>query len=230
MPVYRSKPVKQRLIAMMAERFPDFPFTYEWQNTFGFVRQNEGRLYDYLLIGRSFEERCQSGWQGCLDIAPPGRGYNPDWYAWTTGDPWRRTAWQKVSCEAVLYQQDKTAFLDEALERLAENIEQQILPLYESIFPKLPSSELTRWQALAEQILPQLETLSQTDPEGWETLRRWQKAAARSKTLREEPPERMARWQEEIAEIPGFQGEWDRSPILRGHVFNWFTHALGVHP
>ena len=39
----------------------------------------------------------------------------------------------------------------------------------------------------------------------------------------------MARWQEEIAEIPGFQGEWDRSSILRGHIFNWFTHAMEVH-
>ena len=52
---YRSKPVKKKLLRMMEERFPDFPFTYEWQNTYGFVRQNEGRLYDYLLIGRSFE-------------------------------------------------------------------------------------------------------------------------------------------------------------------------------
>ena len=34
----RSVPVKRRLTAMMAARFPDFLFTYEWQNTYGFVR------------------------------------------------------------------------------------------------------------------------------------------------------------------------------------------------
>ena len=55
MPACRSVQVKRPLIRMMEERFPDFHFTYVWQNTYGFVRQNEGRLYDYLLIGRSFE-------------------------------------------------------------------------------------------------------------------------------------------------------------------------------
>lgn len=226
---HRSVPVKRRLLTMMADRFPDFPFTYEWQNTYGFVRQNEGRLYDYLLIGRGFEEY-QAGWRGYLGIGPPGRGYNPDWYAWTTGDLWRRDTWQRANYEDILYQQDGTAFLDDALEQLAEKIARDILPLYETILPRLPSSELRRWQTLAEGILPQLEALAQANPDRWEALRRWQKSAARSKAVLAQPPEEMVRWYREVRALPGFREEYDRSPILREHIFNWFTHAMQVHP
>lgn len=226
---YRSKPVKKKLLCMMEERFPDFPFTYEWQNTYGFVRQNEGRLYDYLLIGRSFE-RYQAGWRGYLGLGPPGRGYNPDWYAWTTGDPWRRGLWSIEHYEDILYQQDGTAFIDDALEQLAEKLRRDILPLYPTIFPKVHSSELERWQRLAERILPQLEALEQSDPDCWEALRRWQKSAARKNAFQAEPPEEMARWYREVQALPGFHGEYGRSPILRSHIFNWFTHAMQVHP
>lgn len=227
MPHPRSVPVKRRLIAMMEARFPDFPFTYEWQNTYGFVRQNEGRLYDYLLIGRSFEEY-QAGWRGYLGVGPPGRGYNPDWYSWTTGDPWQRTTWQGANYEDILYQQDGTAFLDDALEQLAEKIRREILPLYETILPRLPSSELKAWQALAEHILPQLEELARTHPDRWESLRKWQKAAAWKKQA--EPPEEMIRWYREIRALPWFRERWEQSPITREQVFNWFTHAMQVHP
>ena len=133
-----SVSVKRRLSAMITARFPDFLFTYEWQNTYGFVRRNPGRRYDYLLIGRTFEEY-QAGRRGYLGVGPPGRGYNPDWYAWTTGDPWRRSLWNVEDYEDILYQQDRTAFLDDALKQLAEKIERDILPLYETIFPKLGS-------------------------------------------------------------------------------------------
>ena len=195
----RSVPVKRRLTAMMAARFPDFLFTYEWQNTYGFVRQNPGRLYDYLLIGRNFEEY-QAGWRGYLGVGPPGRGYNPDWYAWTTGDPWRRGLWSIEHYEDILYQQDGTAFIDDALEQLAERI------------------------------LSQLEALEQSDPDRWEALRRWQKSAARKNAFQAEPPEEMARWYREVQALPGFHGEYERSPILRSHIFNWFTHAMQAHP
>lgn len=225
----RSTPVKRRLLAMMSARFPDFRFTYVWQNTYGFVRQNEGRLYDYLLIGRGFEEY-QAGWRGYLGIGPPGRGYNPDWYSWTTGDPWRRGLWAVENYEDILYQQDSTAFLDDALEQLAKKIEGDILPLYETIFPKLPSSELRQWQTLAELILPQLEALAQGDPDRWEELRKWQKAAAWKKAVLKEPPEEMARWYQEIRALPDFREIYDQSPRTREHVFNWFTHAMQVHP
>lgn len=225
----RSVPVKRRLIAMMEARFPNFPFSYEWQNTYGFVRRREGRLYDYLLIGRGFEEY-QAGWRGYLGVGPPGRGYNPDWYSWTTGDPWQRSLWNAANYEEILYQQDRTAFLDDALEQLAEKIQREILPLYETIFPRIPSSELRRWQTLAERILPRLETLAQADPDRWEALRRWQKDAAWGRADMENPPEEMARWYREIRELPGFREIWDRSPITREHVFNWFTHTMLVHP
>ena len=229
MPAYRSKPVKKRLLQMMASRFPDFSFSYEWQNTYGFVRQNEGRLYDYLLIGRGFEE-FQAGWRGYLGVGPPGRGYNPDWYSWTTGDPWRRDTWKGANYEDILYQQDSTAFIDDALGQLAEKIARDILPLYETIFPKIPSSELRRWQTLSERILPELEALAQADPERWEELRKWQKDAAWKRVSKTQPPEEMARWYREIRALPGFAEEYDLSPILRENIFNWFTHAMFVHP
>lgn len=226
---YRSVPVKRRLLRMMEERFPDFRFTYVWQNTYGFVRQNEGCLYDYLLIGRYFDE-FQAGWRGYLGVGPPGRGYNPDWYSWTTGDPWRRSLWQVENYEDILYQQDGTAFLDDALEQLAEKIERDILPLYGTIFPKLPSTELRRWRTLARHLLPQLEDLARSDPDRWDALRKWQKSAARRTVLQENPPEEMARWYREIRALPGFREIYDQSPITRSHVFNWFTHAMQVHP
>ncbi len=225
----RSVSVKRRLSAMITARFPDFLFTYEWQNTYGFVRRNPGRLYDYLLIGRTFEEY-QAGRRGYLGVGPPGRGYNPDWYAWTTGDPWRRSLWNVEDYEDILYQQDRTAFLDDALKQLAEKIERDILPLYETIFPKLPSSELRQWQGLAERVLPQLEALAQENPDRWEELWKWQKAAARSRAVQAEPPEEMVCWHQEIRALPFFGEMYDQSPITRDHIFNWFTHAMQVHP
>ena len=227
MPAYRSVQVKRPLIRMMEERFPEFRFTYVWQNTYGFVRQNEGRLYDYLLIGRTFEE-FQAGWRGYLGFGSIGRGYNPDWYAWTTGDPWRRGLWSIQNYEDILYQQGRTAFLADALEQLAEKLQRDIIPRFEEI--PLSASELKHWQGLAERLLPQLEALARDDPERWEALRKWQKAAAWKKVLQEDPPEEMARWYQEIRGLPGFRDTYDQSPILRSHIFNWFTHAMEVHP
>ena len=225
----RSVSVKRRLSAMITARFPDFLFTYEWQNTYGFVRRNPGRLYDYLLIGRTFEEY-QAGRRGYLGVGPPGRGYNPARFAGTTRDPRRRSLWNVEDYEDILYQQDRTAFLDDALKQLAEKIERDILPLYETIFPKLPSSELRQWQGLAECVLPQLEALAQENPDRWEELRKWQKAAARSRAVQAEPPEEMVRWHQEIRALPFFGEMYDQSPITRDHIFNWFTHAMQVHP
>ena len=227
MPPDRSVQVKRPLIRMMEERFPEFHFTYVWQNTYGFVRQNEGRLYDYLLIGRTFEE-FQAGWRGYLGVGPIGRGYNPDWYAWTTGDPWRRGLWSIENYEDILYQQGRTAFLADALEQLAEKLQRDIIPRFEDI--PFSASELKHWQGLAECILPQLEALARDDPERWEALRKWQKAAAWKKVSLEEPPEEMARWYQEIRSLPGFRDIYDMSPITRENIFNWFTHAMEVHP
>lgn len=128
------------------------------------------------------------------------RGCNPDRYARTTGDPWRRGLWSIEHYEDILYQQDGTAFIDDALEQLAERI------------------------------LSQPEALEQSDPDRWEALRRWQKSAARKNAFQAEPPEEMARWYREVQALPGFHGEYERSPILRSHIFNWFTHAMQAHP
>ena len=227
MPPYRSVQVKRPLIRMMEEQFPEFHFTYVWQNTYGFVRQNESRIYDYMLIGRGYEE-FQAGWRGYLGVGPSGRGYHPDWYAWTTGDPWRRDLWSMANYEDILYQQGRTAFLSDALEQLVEKLQRDIIPRFEEI--PLSASELKHWQGLAERILPQLEALARDDPERWEALRKWQKAAAWKKVSQEDPPEEMARWYQEIRSLPGFRDTYDRSPILRSHIFNWFTHAMEVHP
>ena len=61
------------------------------------------------------------------------RGCNPDWYAWTTGDPWRRGLWSIEHFADILYQQDVTAFIDDALEQLAE----RILPQLEALEQEL---------------------------------------------------------------------------------------------
>lgn len=230
----RSVPVKRRLVTMMEARFPAFKFSYDWKGFYGFVRENPGRLYDYLIIGRRFE-RFQAGWRGYLGVGPVCRGYNPDWDYWSTGDPWRRGIYTVENYEDILYQQDRTAFLDDALDQLAEKLERDILPLYTDffshpdIFPRpFAASDMVRWQLLAERLLPELEALAQSSPARWEELRKWVKAAAWNRAG--EPPEEMARWLAEVRTLPGFREEYGQSPILQEDVFCWLIHAMFVHP
>ena len=173
----RSVPVKGPLIKMRAQRFPDFPYIDEWAadrglfRIYGFVRTRSGCWYDYLPITRRFEDG-----KGALTIDWDfvGMGCNPDFYAWSTGDLWRvRTSihydWGDLFGPArpqtkfhgpnqpVRYQTGGETFLEEALEVLAEKIEQYALPELEKLAAQPPSLELARWQRLAEQIMPQIE-------------------------------------------------------------------------
>jgi len=118
------------------------------------------------------------------------------------------------------------------LEVLAEKIEQYALPELEKLAAQPPSPELMRWQQLAAQIMPQIEDLALQDPEGYEELKLWIKQKARRwrESVDEGTPPLMARWREEIRQLPGFAEQWDLSPALRDQVFNWFTHALYLHP
>lgn len=71
---------------MMAERFPDFKFTHDWKGDvdvlglriYGFVRERTDYWYDYLPIGRRFDE----DEEGHLSIDTwLGVGCAP-WYEW----------------------------------------------------------------------------------------------------------------------------------------------------
>lgn len=251
----RSVPVKGALIKMMAEHFPDFRFSSDWRGTYCFVREHPGYWYDYLPVDRYFEDG-----EGDLSINwyLIGGGYVPDWYEWNGyyHTPWRVTSVQGSApnfliCQvgadpaeppspltssgpraAIRYQTGTEKQLPQALEVLADKLRRYALPALER--PLLPAQErrLARWRLLAEHILPQLETLEREDPETFEAVKSWQKQIARRfrADIDEAVPPVMARWREEIARLPGFAEEWDKSPTLRMWVFNWFTHAFYLRP
>lgn len=251
----RSVPVKGALINMMAEHFPEFRFSSDWRGTYCFIREHPGYWYDYLPIDRYFEDG-----EGDLSINwyLIGGGYVPDWYEWNGyyHTPWRVTSAQGPApnfliCQegadpaeppspltspgpkaAIRYQTGTEKQLPQALEVLADKLRRYALPALER--PLLPAQErrLARWRLLAEHILPQLETLEREDPETFEAVKSWQKQIARRfrADIDEAVPPVMARWREEIARLPGFAEEWDKSPNLRMWVFNWFTHAFYLRP
>ena len=251
----RSVPVKGPLIKMMAERFPDFKFSSFWGGTYCFIREHPGYWYDYLPVDRYFEDG-----EGDLSINwyLIGSGYVPDWYEWNGyyHTPWRVTRAQGPApnfliCQvgtdpaepssplaapgpkaAIQYQTQTQKLLPQALEVLADKLQRYALPVLEQ--PLLPAQErrLARWRLLAEHILPRLETLEQEDPEMFEAVKGWQKQTARrfQTDIDEAVPPVMARWREEISQLPGFAEEWDKSPNLRMWVFNWFTHAFFLRP
>ena len=248
----RSIVVKKPLINMMARRFSDFPYVDEWaadrgqSRFYGFVRKRPGYWYDYLTIARRFEVG-----KGALSIdwGLVGVGCNPDFYAWSTGDLWRvRTGisydWGDLfgpsrpqtkfhgPNQPVRYQTGGEVFLEEALEVLAEKIEQYALPELKKLAAQTPSPELARWQHLAEQIMPQIEALERENPEGHEEMKRWVKQKARRwrESVDEENIPEMVRWREEIVRLPGFSEEWDSSLYLRECVFGWFIHAFYLRP
>lgn len=248
----RSIVVKKPLIQMMSRRFPDFPYIDEWAadrglfRIYGFVRKRPGYWYDYLPITRRFEDG-----KGALSIDWDfvGIGCNPDFYAWSTGDRWRvRTGihydWGDLFGPArpqtkfhgpnqpVRYQTGSDTFLEEALEVLAEKIEQYALPELEKLAAQPPSPELARWQQLAARIMPQIEDLAARDPEGYEEMKLWIKQKARRwrESVDEGNPPVMARWREEISRLPAFAEEWDSSQYLRDCVFGWFIHAFYLRP
>ena len=251
----RSVPVKGALINMMAEHFPEFRFSSDWRGTYCFIREHPGYWYDYLPIDRYFEDG-----EGDLSINwyLIGGGYVPDWYEWNGyyHTPWRVTSAQGPApnfliCQegadpaeppspltspgpkaAIRYQTGTEKQLPQALEVLADKLRRYALPALER--PLLPAQErrLARWRLVAEHILPQIEALEREDPETFEAVKSWQKQIARRfrADIDEAVPPVMARWREEIARLPGFAEEWDKSPNLRMWVFNWFTHAMLIHP
>ena len=251
----RSVPVKGALINMMAEHFPEFRFSSDWRGTYCFIREHPGYWYDYLPIDRYFEDG-----EGDLSINwyLIGGGYVPDWYEWNGyyHTPWRVTSAQGPApnfliCQegadpaeppspltspgpkaAIRYQTGTEKQLPQALEVLADKLRRYALPALER--PLLPAQErrLARWRLVAEHILPQIEALEREDPETFEAVKSWQKQIARRfrADIDEAVPPVMARWREEIARLPGFAEEWDKSPNLRMWVFNWFTHAFYLRP
>ena len=242
----RSVPVKRKLIQMTEAHFPGFHFVSEAGGIYGFVRERPGYWYDYLPINRYFQ-----GGRGVLSINWYwiGGGYVPDWYEWNgiANTPWRVLAWPVRQPDpnepssplaalghdgAVCYQTGPLAQVDQALEVLRDKLERYALPALEC--PLRPSDEerLRQWGRLAEHILPQLRQLEQQAPEEFEALKAWQRRTARRRRsgMEEDVPPILVRWREEIRELPGFAEQWDASPILRGWVFNWFTHALYLHP
>ena len=134
--------------------------------------------------------------------------------------------------QPVRYQTGGETFLEEALEVLAEKIEQYALPELEKLAAQPPSLELARWQRLAEQIMPQIENLAAQDPEGYEEMKLWvkQKNLRRWEDLGEGVPARMVRWWEEISQLPSFAEEWDKSINTQGLVFHWFANAFYLRP
>lgn len=243
----RSVPVKRKLIQMVEENCPGFRFVSESGGTYGFVRARPGYWYDYLPIDRCFEDG-----KGDLSINWYwiGLGHVPDWYEWAGSyhTPWRVLTWpaQKEPdpaepstllaspgpAAAVRYQTGPQKQLPQALEVLADKLRRYALPALER--PLRPEEErrLARWRLLAEHILPQIEALSFQRPEALEELKLWQKQTARRwrGNIDENVPPIIAGWREEFRCLPGFAEEWDSSSTLREWVFNWFTHALMIHP
>lgn len=243
----RSVPVKKKLIQMVETEFPGFRFVSESGGTYGFVRERPGYWYDYLPIDRYFQ-----GGLGQMSINWYwiGIGHVPDWYEWAGSyhTPWRVLTWpaQKQPDPAepssplvapgpdgtVCYQTGPQAQLPQALEALRDKLERYAIPALERPLTPREERRLQRWRLLAEHILPRIEAFSIQDPEVLEELKFWQKRTARrwKGNIDENVPPVMARWREEIRQLPGFAEEWDSSPILREWVFNWFTHAFYLHP
>lgn len=251
----RSVPVKGKLVKMMEANFPAFHFVSESGGTYGFVREGPGRWYSYLPIDRYFEDG-----KGELSINwyLIGGGYVPDWYEWAgiLQTPWRVNSGRggppnyligqtgvdpnepasllasPGPTASIRYQTGPRKQLDQALEVLRDKLERYALPAMER--PLCPAEErrLRRWRLLAEYILSQLEEMERRDPETLAEVKDWQKRTARrgGRGANENVPPVMAGWREEIRQLPGFAEEWDISPVLRGWVFNWFTHAMLLHP
>lgn len=243
----RSVPMKRKLVQMVETHFPGFRFVSETHSICGFVREQPGYWYDYLPINRYFQ-----GGRGVVSINWYwiGGGYVPDWYEWNgiSNTPWRVLAWpaqrqpdpneppSQLAAPGhdatVCYQTGPLAQVDQALEALRDKLERYALPALER--PIRPSDEprLRQWGALAQNILPQLQLLERQAPEEYEALKAWQRQTARrqKKAIDEDVPLILARWREEIRQLPGFAEQWDLSPALRDQVFNWFTHALYLHP
>ena len=243
----RSVPIKRKLIQMVETHFPGFHFVSESRGICGFVREQPGYWYDYLPINRY----CQ-GDRGVTSINWYwiGGGYVPDWYESNgiSNTPWRILAWpaqrqpdpneppSQLAAPGhdaeVCYQTGPLAQVDQALEVLRDKLERYALPALER--PIRPSDErrLQQWGLLAQHILPQLQQLELQVPAEFEELKAWQKRTARrqKRDMDEDVPPILARWREEIRQLPGFAEQWDSSLVLQDWTFNWFTHALYLHP
>lgn len=252
----RSVPVKRKLVQMVETSFPGFRFLNEaGGGIYGFVRERPGYWYDYLPIDRYFEDG-----KGELSINwyLIGGGYVPDWYDWTglLHMPWRVNSARggppdyligqmaadpneppslltsPGPMENIRYQTGPQKQLDQALEVLRDKLERYAIPALEQPLKPAEERRLQRWRLLAGHILPQLQRLEFCAPDELAGLKAWQKQTARrwKGDINQNVPPVMARWREEISQLPGFAEEWDSSPVLREWVFNWFTHAMLIHP
>lgn len=243
----RSVPVKRNLASMIETNFSGFRFVSQSGGTCGFVRERPGYWYDYLPIDRYFQ-----GGRGTMSVNWYwiGVGHVPDWYEWAGSyhTPWRVLVWppqkgpdpaepasqlaQPGHDGAICYQMGPLSQLDQALEVLEDKLRRYAIPALEAPLSPARERQLQRWQLLAERILPQLERLGLCAPEEFEALKAWQKQTARrwKGDINANVPPVMARWREEIRCLPGFAEEWDTSPVLQSWVFNWFTHAMFLHP
>ncbi|MCI8423837.1 MAG: hypothetical protein HFF50_09995 [Lawsonibacter sp.] len=243
----RSVAVKRPLVKMIETQFPEFHFLSESGGTYGFVRERPGYWYDFLPVNRCY----QSG-RGELSINWYwiGGGHVPDWYEWNgiANTPWRVLSWPARQqpdpaelasplaspgpMECVCYQIGTVSQLPQALEVLEDKLRRYAIPALERPLTLSEERRLPRWRLLAEEMLPRLKLLEQEAPEELEALKAWQKQTARrwKGGIDKDVPPVMAQWREEIRRLPGFGEEWDISPILREWVFNWFTHALFLHP
>lgn len=251
----RSVPVKRHLVQMVETQFPGFRFVSESGGTYGFVREKPGFWYEYLPIDRYFEDG-----KGDLSINwyLIGGGYVPDWYDWTglLHMPWRVSSARggppnyligqlaadpneppslltsPGPMEPVRYQTGPQKQLPQALEVLRDKLERYAIPALEAPLKPAEERRLVRWRLLAERILPQIAALELRSPEAFAELKAWHKQKARrwkeSVDINNHPI--MSCWREEISQLPGFAEEWDSSPTLREWVFNWFTHAMLIHP
>ncbi|MDE7243979.1 MAG: hypothetical protein K2O18_08390 [Oscillospiraceae bacterium] len=118
------------------------------------------------------------------------------------------------------------------MEVLRDKLERYALPALECPLRPTDRRRLRQWGLLAQHILPQLQLLELQAPEEFKELKAWQKRTARHRKsgMDENVPPILAHWREEIRLLPGFVEQWDISPILQDWTFNWFTHALYLHP
>ncbi len=242
----RSAPIKRKLIQMVETRFPGFRFVSEMRGVCGFVRERPGYWCDYLPVNRYFQ-----GGKGVISINWRwiGGGYVPDWYEWNgiANTPWRVLAWPARQPDPgepssllaapghdadVCYQAGSLAQVDQALEVLRDKLERYALPALERPLRPADEGRLRQWGLLAQRVLPQLRLLELQAPEEFEELKSWQKRTAkrRKSGMDEDVPLVLARWREDIRQLPGFAEQWDSSPVLRDRTFDWFTHALYLHP